>query len=272
MNKTLLITSIAPPLNDLNIIDTDKYTWLSLCINSWEKSGHDIVSVNSAQEISNLSKLFTNVKFAEAFRTTYSINKRNLVYISDALHYARTSNYKRIAICNGDVLITGNLKSLEYDLNSNNFYFSHRINIDNIESTEGNIFTGIDYFNASKSIIDSMPDTYFTFGLPWWDYWYPYFVKSNGGKIIQLVNSVSNPVLLHKIHNDAWNPKDLCLMGKHFFDLVGTDGLINIRSNGLEYMYDDPSFKLNNQIVLFYSEMARNVCKFLADNASSLKI
>lgn len=272
MNKTLLITSIAPPIDGSKNINNEKRKWLDLCISSWISSGHDILSINTRSEIEILKLIYPTIQFEQSFRTTHNLNQRNLVYISDALSYGKVRNYQRIALCNGDVLITEKITSLESELNSNVIFYSHRINIDSTNSTSGEIFTGIDYINGSKKMINSLPETYFTFGLPWWDYWYPYYFHFIGCKIVQLSNKNNNPILLHKKHNDAWNYKELCIMGTHFFDLISKDGLINIRHNGLNELYSSFFEKGLNDKGLFYINMAQSVCAFIIKSSDTIEL
>ena len=272
MNKTLLITSIAPPVDKNNLIDINKYNWHNLCIESWKVTGHDILSINTNSEISILKNIYININYEEAFRSTFNINDRNLIFISDALYYAKLTNYKRIAISNSDVLITKNLSNLESDFHEDNLFYSHRLNIESINSTTGELFTGIDYCNMSNELVSSLPETYFTFGLPWWDYWLPYYFLTNNKKISQLIDSDNQPILLHKKHNDAWNPSDLCIMGKHFFDLCSDNGLINIRSNGLFTLYKDYDLNLNYHKIHFYTKLAQSVCSFIRASSNSIKI
>jgi hypothetical protein len=51
MNKTLLLTSIAPPFSkEINSLDDEKYNWTLLCIKSWIETGHDIISINTIDD------------------------------------------------------------------------------------------------------------------------------------------------------------------------------------------------------------------------------
>jgi hypothetical protein len=272
MNQTLLITSIAPPIDQKNSIDESKYNWQNLCIKSWQVAGHDILSINTISEISVLKNIYTNINFEEAFRSTFNINNRNLIFISDALYFAKLKNYKRIAISNSDVLITTNVSKLEAELYKDNLFYSHRLNIDDIYSSSGELFTGIDYCNMSSQLANSLPESYFTFGLPWWDYWIPYYCLSNNKIISQLTDSDNQPILLHKKHKDVWSPSDLCIMGKHFFNLCSNNGLINIRSNGLLTLYNEFDFNLNYHKVHFYAKLAQTSCGFIRESSNIYKL
>ncbi len=273
MSNTLLLTSIAPPIDrKAGGIDVEKLNWTSLCIKSWSESGHEILSMNSSDEINILINIFPDINYHIAPRTTRPINNRDLVYISDIFNTGMQHPHKRLAICNSDVLISKSITKLE----SNDFNqftaFSNRINIDSTESLTGDIFYGIDYLNMSKEIASKNMETLFTFGMPWWDYWYPYFSSSMNYQLIRLVNEINNPILLHKKHKDAWNPVDLCIMGKHFIDLIHNQGIISIRSNSLEEMYLEDGGQFQNSTPELYAEIAKTICSHIHKKAINISL
>ena len=59
MRTTLLVTSIPPPFNK-DGIDVSKHQWTNLCINSWFKTGHDVVSINTDYEINQIKEFYHN--------------------------------------------------------------------------------------------------------------------------------------------------------------------------------------------------------------------
>ncbi|MBU3603374.1 hypothetical protein [Polynucleobacter sp. AP-Kaivos-20-H2] len=220
-NNTNLITSIPPPLlkKGGHSIDDEKHRWQSLCLQSWINSGHDVFSINSTDEIVLLKEIFPNVNFIPAFRSTHDVNSRHLIYISDALNSIKLLPAKRIAICNADVLISESINGAIL-INDPDFCYSNRIDIESTESRAGDIFYGIDYFNMSEKFVNSLPETLFAFGLPWWDYWLPVHALSTGLTIHKLLNEQLSPILLHKKHNNAWNPSELSILGQYFFSLA----------------------------------------------------
>lgn len=258
-SNTLLITSIAPPFKD-GEVDIDKLNWTNLCISSWYKSGHAVVSVNTKSEIELIKDIFPNVKFMETLKSTKPINNRPLVFIHDALTIGKKEGYSRLAICNADVLISCNVSNINTP--SESCLYSSRIDIDDEKSVEGKPFYGIDYFNCSNTYVEKMTPNYFAFGLPWWDYWLPLQTKLLNMDLHRLTTHDGAPILLHKKHKEAWNPNDLCNMGRHFLELMhhrkdlyqNEDAFINSYIN-------NPSPCLEN--TMLYASIARDVCSHI---------
>lgn len=188
------------------------------------------------------------------------------------LSIAKQSTHNRFAICNSDVLITKSMVILENSEFENTTAFSNRINIDSLTSNSGELFYGIDYLNFSKRLAAMNRETLFAIGMPWWDYWYPYYSCMLNYKLVRLVDETNNPVLLHKKHKDAWNPVDLCIMGKHFIDLVHNQGLVKIRSNELEATYSQNNENFKNMTPEIYAEIAKSICNFIHQKSTSMNI
>ena len=273
MNNTLLLTSIAPPISrETKEIDREKIEWTLRCINSWTATGHDILSMNTPEEITILTNIFPNIEFKTAFRSTSPINNRPLIYISDIVNAAKKTRYKRFAICNSDILITESVRVIEGTEFDEYSLYSNRINIASEASTEGEIFYGIDYFNLEKKLLHLLTETLFAFGMPWWDYWYPYFSLRKNNSLLRIVNETGNPILLHKKHMDAWNAHDLCTMGKHFMELTYADGILNIRNNLLEKEYSKTDHSSNQISAELFALLARSVCSFIQDKSQNIVI
>jgi hypothetical protein len=273
MNQTLLLSSIAPPISKAtNSLDVEKYNWTLLCIKSWKDSGHDILSINTQDEFSILSSIYPDLDYKIAARSTKTFNNRPLIYISDALNFAKLYPHKRFSICNSDVLVTESIKLFEDEKYNHSTFYSNRLNIESQSSTSGELFSGIDYLNMSKELVFLHEETLFAYGMPWWDYWYPYYSQLMKFNLIRVVNSIENPILLHKIHADAWNPKDLCIMGKHFIDLMHNQGIVNIRSNTLDKLFADYNNMDVHATAQVYALIARNICGYIHDKSNLLKI
>lgn len=268
MRTTLLVTSIPPPFNK-DGIDVSKHQWTNLCINSWFKTGHDVVSINTDYEINQIKEFYPEVTFVTTEKSTKQLNNRPLIFISDALEKASYFKHQRYAICNADVLISTNLSDLDLDIDT--CAYSNRIDIEEIESTTGKLFGGIDYFNLSNSFLNGLPRSYFSFGLPWWDYWLPYHAISKNIKLLKLVDQNKSPILFHKKHSDVWRPDDLCNMGKHFFDLMHHE--INIYHSEGDFIVAYKKYPPASNIkAAFYALLARETCSHIHSNAIELTV
>jgi hypothetical protein len=275
MSELLLLTSLPPPFIKGNrfCLDEEKYNWQILCIKSWIDTGHTVVSMNEPSEIELLKDIYPQVHFATAYRTTVKANNRPLVYISDAINFAKIQKFKRIALCNADVLITNKLNSPEIINNKSDLLYSNRINIDSINSTDGEIFGGIDYFNMSINFSQMLPETLFAFGLPWWDYWLPLFALNNNSIPHKLITENSTPILLHKKHPEAWRPDDLCILGNHFNDLIFKSSLTNLRFGSLDEAYKDhQNSNISSHVVSLIAQQARSVSQFVNENSNTYQI
>lgn len=268
MNPTLLVTSIPPPIS-FNCIDESKYQWTKLCITSWFQTGHEVISVNTEKEIIQLKKFYPNINFVCTEKSTLQINNRPLIFIFDALQKASFFNYERYAICNADILISTNITELQ--LEKNICAYSNRIDIEKIDSINGTAFGGIDYFNLSHYFFNCLPTNYFAFGLPWWDYWLPYYALSNNFKLLKLVDKGKSPILLHKKHAEAWKPDDLCNMGKHFFDLIHYENSIFHENNDFisAYLNQPPA---NEKKAFYYALLARETCAYIHSQAIEYRV
>jgi hypothetical protein len=256
---TLLITSIAPPFKNGGI-NHEKLNWTNLCISSWHRSGHQVVSVNTRSEIDVVRKMFPKVRFIETLKSTKPINNRPLVFIYDALTLVKNEGHTRFAICNGDVIISCNISGI--DIPDESCLYSSRIDIDDDKSVAGKLFPGIDYFNFDNIYLEKMIPNYFAFGLPWWDYWLPLQAKLLNMDLHRLTTHEGAPILLHKKHREAWNPNDLCNMGRYFLELMHyRKDLHHNEVNFINSYISNPSPCLENTIL--YASIARDVCSHI---------
>ncbi len=258
-SNTLLITSIAPPFKK-GELDPEKLNWTNLCISSWYRSGHSVVSVNTRPEIELIKDIFPSVRFIETLKSTNPINNRPLIFIYDALTLGKKEGYPRLAICNADVLIGCNISNIQTPHGS--CLYSSRIDIDNEKSVEGKPFYGIDYFNCDRTYVEKMTPNYFAFGLPWWDYWLPLQTKLLNMDLYRLLTHEGAPILLHKKHKEAWNPNDLCNMGRHFLELMHYRKDVHQNEESFINSYiNNPAPCLENSML--YASIARDVCSHI---------
>lgn len=264
MSKTLLITSIPPPIKRGDL-DQTKYEWTRMCIDSWKSHGHEVVSVNIQNEVKVLENIFPDVNYILTDKSTLLMNGRPLVFIFDALQKVTKLGFERYAICNADIYITQDLTKLNLDPLTCSY--SNRIDIENINSDSGVLFGGIDYFNFSNEFFKNLPQNYFCLGLPWWDYWYPLYASINDFNLLRIVNPEKVPVIYHKIHGDAWSPSELCNMGNHFFTMIRSRKAMHSNENEFMQSYMEnppPSIKEAN----YYALLARETCTHIHNSAS----
>ena len=269
---TVLITSIPPCFrNNLTTTDnTNRYNWQRLCINSWYASGHEVFSMNDKSEINELKAYFPDVNFIQSDRSTIDINGKPLIYISDALNWSKNLGLDRLAIINADIVISEVDQKMQNEKRT--FLFSNRINIENENSTTGEFFGGIDYFNLSNEFITMLPESLFCFGLPWWDYWLPIQALKNQITIYSLSQD-SKPILLHKKHKDAWNSKEFMVLGAYFFDTL-FNNYTTIRPNSLFNLFNnfDSEKDGNPNMLDFSANLARNISYYINNSAEKINL
>ena len=193
-NGMLLATSIAPH-NIANQI---------LSVQSWMDCGFNVISCNAKDEIEQLSKVFTSVKFVEVKRDARAEKGRPLVYVFDVLQELKRYGAKVCGIINSDI----HLRNISKDMHSfiececnDSLVFSHRYDIDSISDKIGEKYIGLDFFLFDKSMIDLYQDDGLVMGGAAWDYWMVFIAGHHGMTAKELID----PIAFHIRHAQAWN-------------------------------------------------------------------
>ena len=265
---TILITSIAPPLRD-GAIDDSKKSWLDLCMTSWTRSGHELLSVNVTHEADILRNIYPKINVQEVKDSAVMICNRPLVFMYDAIQIALKLNAERYAVCNSDVLIARGMPKLAPEDDA--CYYSCRMDVDEITSNVGTIFPGIDYFSFDPSFANDITARFFAFGLPWWDYWLPIqAVRSNRG-LYRLTNPLGEPLLLHRKHNNAWNSRDFIGMGNYFLKLLANCDLGKETLHNFLQQYDR-DLNLSTTNVRLFAAIAQSICGVIHASAETFSV
>lgn len=268
--KTVLITSIPPIANDQKF--GERLSYQKRCIASWMACGHEPHSLNVEEELGQLAPLFPEVFFHPAYRSTAPINRRNLVYLADAVALGLETSSERIAICNADVFFDPLIpftQALPLDLL---LAYSHRIDIDRVDQpTHAKPFFGIDYVNLSQAFASELTDNIFALGLPWWDYWLPLEALRKGSTPINLTWN-RQPLLRHLIHGDRWDPSSLVYLGRHLLNLVSTGidhSQINLHQITSSWQRFNDSFSgiMVNPTTEIFARIARDLCRHIQENS-----
>jgi hypothetical protein len=196
-NGITLYTSLAP--NAKRLIQGSEVgpAYITECIGSWKRAGFEVVSLNSASEISELVKLNYDVQYQQI-----SSDRPSII---DFLTTIASSARPVAGIVNSDVFMTrhpGWLGLVE-TCPGNGMILAERINIDPATlSPTGRTCNGFDAFvfaTEPLSRIDQNCDL--LFGQPWWDYWLPLAYIAAGGKLV----TGNASVLFHLDHAQNWN-------------------------------------------------------------------
>ncbi|MBP2626010.1 MAG: hypothetical protein H6Q68_721 [Firmicutes bacterium] len=144
-----------------------------MAINSWQKLGFSVVSINCSEEIALLQHHFSDISFVEAHRDARSEFNRPYIYFDDFLTYFTEHGTGVCGIVNSDIhLLNDTLYSFVKREAINSLVYGSRINVDTLDNLQGEDDPfGLDYFFFDRNLISYYPKSEFCIGLPYWDYW-----------------------------------------------------------------------------------------------------
>jgi hypothetical protein len=217
-SSTLLLTSIPPITKDERF--EQRLAYQKRCVESWIKTGHRPISLNTIHEINVLIDLFPDMEFRITRRTTEPIIHRPLVFIHDALTEGLSTECRRISLCNADVLFEPAIPITQAIADDIALAYSNRFDVpDERDLNRGKMFYGIDYANMSKAFVETIPESPFAFGLPWWDYWIPMLCLAKNAPV--RLSAGGAPLLRHKIHGDRWDHASFVFLSQYYFYSLG---------------------------------------------------
>ncbi|NER01425.1 MAG: glycosyltransferase, partial [Okeania sp. SIO3C4] len=270
-NNLVIVTSIAPG-NEKNQLSA---------IESWQKFGFTVVSLNNQAEINNLESIYKDVTFYPVKRDAKTTVGRPLVYVDDLILYLKQYGTKICGIINSDIRLEAgeNFLSFISQQAENSVIFGSRVDIDSFELTGGEIYQrGFDIFFFDKVLLEEFPISKFCLGLPWWDLWIPSMAIKKGLKSKYLATPIFYH-LKHKINysNDFWQT-----MGIHFAEFFNLDLskkfqqiLVNNPSNlqfELTQMAENivTNIHRNTDIIVYKSQAMETSYKMQPINAAQL--
>lgn len=187
-------------------------------IESWIKAGYNVVSLNSPEEIEQLSS-FKNVKFVPTERHNKKIFGKPYVIVSAIIDYLKEVKSEYSLIINSDIIIndtcnyTDKLKALSNEgiivMNRNDY----NENIGNARIYND----GFDGFFINGKHLYSLPQTLLCLGQCHWDFWLPYSASINGVKIIRS----KEPYIFHKTHNVQYSKDNWLRTAEIFRSEIG---------------------------------------------------
>jgi hypothetical protein len=167
-------------------------------IDSWQKAGYEVVSLNALEEIENL-KGFKGVKFIPTDRHNKRIFGKPYVIVSAIIDYLKDVKSEYSLIINSDIIIhdsdnvTDKLKTWSKDgiIIMNRRDFEQDINNSKVYEL------GFDGFFINEKFLSVFPQTLLCLGQCHWDFWLPYIASIEGVKLLNL----NEPYIYHKLHN-----------------------------------------------------------------------
>ena len=170
-------------------------------INSWRKY-YEVYSVNSQEEINQLTELYPQVKFIPTEELYYTAGNKTLVKVSGILKAIQNINSKYNAIVNSDIILSSkvdpkslcNKKTLEKAMIIGTRYELNELPPEPFKA-------GYDVFIFDIKMVKHLMNDKYVIGLPWWDYWMPIAIL----KSLYDVYHIKNKAIFHRTHTTNWD-------------------------------------------------------------------
>ena len=187
-------------------------------IESWQKLGFEVISVNGAKEAKALEGLYPSVKIAVIEKTAERIAGKPVPYIHDLVKVLRNRcaehnkalNQCIVGIINSDIYLrpVPNLPEIIHTQTPGAIILGPRVDVNDVSDLETycssgseTYSVGYDYFLISGELLDDFDESPFAMGMPFWDYWLPLVALLNG----RTLRSLNAPVALHVNHKTQWD-------------------------------------------------------------------
>lgn len=185
-------------------------------IESWHKIGIDIYSLNNKTEIEELKKQYPSwINFVEAKKTSKHIFGKPCVMINEMMdHFAEKNTGDILMLINSDIIINPPMDLMDKikSLSDMCISISHREDYVNDMRFSKKYKFGFDVFFIHKKYIDIFPQSIYSMGQTWWDYWVPYTALKNKLQVFIIEDSFA----FHKEHPIQYNEKDWVKMTDYF--------------------------------------------------------
>ena len=177
-----IFTSIAPRRHEVQ----------KKCIQSWVDNNFTPISVNTKNEIDNISTLYPDVTFIVA-------PGKSKIRINDLFSMLPDEN---VGIINADILLTVTPEKIAPLISQHNLVMANRVNTRDYKT--GNLYRGgFDIFFMHGNNRHWLPNSIFKMGEPAWDYWLPYIFIKLGHEVVL----VDARFAYHLVHGVAWSIK-----------------------------------------------------------------
>jgi hypothetical protein len=201
-NMPYLFTSIAPNLSGENL------AYQKFCIASWRQAGFKVATVNGHAEVPRISALGLNIEIV-------AVEQENKPLIRDILACISEKKCQFAGIVNADcaLLPYPDLARKLSAFASDSLVVTERVDIDNRSLPQPDSCGGFDGFFFDVAILPKDIDVDYQIGVPWWDYYFPMKIASQGHRIVNL----ETPILTHKLHDVSWSDEERGRVGQAFW-------------------------------------------------------
>lgn len=215
-----LITSIPPKINRIDPYGNDiGIEYLRGCIHSWMLNGFTVRTLNRQNEVEQIKSSFRldPVLFADSDESFYK--GRFGPTFGDLLSHVDLS--KPVGIINADIhmLRCEDLCSRLEEACHKAFLFAHRVDCEGSLGFQTVYRHGVDFvaFQPDKilPVLEDEGFKSFKMGLVWWDYVLPI-----AASFFAPVFRISEPFILHRMHDRAWDSEIYKEMELRAFDVL----------------------------------------------------
>ena len=201
------------------------------CIRSWIAAGFKPYSVNGPDDVVPFPEL---VEVIRVPRTAKELHGKPVVFIADLFAAAHAVTPGPVMIINADILLRPafDLAGMVANLPPDKARIAHRIDVDRVDSTAGTPeYAGFDIFIAHAAQLARLPEAGFAVGLPWWDYYVPMALYSEG----VVVRVLQDQFAYHLKHQQKWDRPSWLKFGIIYSDALSRFFTKNqaIRDQGL---------------------------------------
>ena len=257
-------------------------------IESWDRAGFLVTSLNSHRESTSVSEMFPNVTCATVMRDAQQYTGKPVVFINDILQYIRDADVKNGGIINSDIVITygSTIAQLVTHLPQDTLLICPRTDVNDPDQEDG-LLDSLGYDALLRgSLLKDWGETSFTLGMPFWDHWFPIMSLLSGRRVLKLISDEFRHVR-HAVERD----NSFFMYNSHFAEIMVSQMLDNRIGFGDEFNYSSypalweaaraaekaapnssqvtPAFE---DLAQFFDNLTRYVVRFIDARSEKIKI
>lgn len=198
-------------------------------IKSWQKLGFEVTSINPPEELPLLKGHYPGVRFVTAPRNGRVLVGKPCIFIDDMLEHFRNSDADYFGIVNSDIFLCADDGFPDFIGRNvaDSLVYGSRVEIKGYGSALGRSYHyGFDYFFFDKRLLDVYPKSRFMLGIPWWDYWFPFYAGQAGVPI----KRVDSYLAFHVSHPINYRFDQVISFKEHFLELARNSELRQVNS------------------------------------------
>jgi len=208
----LFLTSLSPDPKAYEAQNIATKTILTL-------EGSRLISFNHPSEVPQIKRMYPNVEIHSTQMTAENLYKKPYVRISTFLNWVRANqDIDVFALINSDIIIDNDVKkwkTVEGIVRGGTHVIAQRYDFNdygNIRNAKKQVW-GIDMFVLNRRHLKFLNDDIYAMGQPYWDYWLPFSLFSNGVRVMKIFNT---KLIYHKAHAQRWTNSTWHMLARHF--------------------------------------------------------